>query len=247
MKKIGILDSGIGGFSILKDLIDSNLAAEYFYISDNDNVPYGEKGQDFILVRLRLMVKKLMEAHVNAIVIACNTATVETINQLRAEFEMKFVGIEPYINYLNHSESKRLALILTTSTFRSKRFSYLKQTHDPEGRVDIYPLKGLALVVERLLNKPFESIQKEIDEELKAIDFEKYDGLILGCTHYPLIKNHIESTYKIKTIDPNKSVIRHLCSELLLKEGAHNDEFALDLKVQGEWKKANIKDFKIFF
>jgi glutamate racemase len=247
MKKIGILDSGIGGFSILKDLIDSNLDAEYFYISDNDNVPYGEKTQDFIINRLRLMVKSLIGKSVDAIIIACNTATVETINQLRAEFDIKFVGIEPYINYLNHSESKRLALILTNSTFKSKRFSYLKQTHDPEGKVEIYPLKSLALIIERLLTNTFESIRADVDSELDKIDFTKYDNLILGCTHYPLIKNYIETKYNIKTIDPNKSVIKHLCKELSLKEGPHNDIFAIDLNIQDRWIQSNIKDFKIFF
>jgi glutamate racemase len=247
MKKIGILDSGIGGFSILKDLIDSNLDAKYFYISDNENVPYGEKTQGFIISRLRLMVKSLIRIHVDAVVIACNTATVETIDQLRSEFDIKFIGIEPYINYLNHSDSKKLALILTNSTFKSKRFSYLKQTHDPDAKVDIYPLKNLALIIEKLLTTPFESIKGDIDRELSEIDFSKYDNLILGCTHYPLIKGYIENNFNIKTIDPNKSVIKHLCNELSLKAGTHNDFFTLDLNIQGRWIQSNIKDFNIFF
>ena len=80
MKKIGVIDSGIGGLTILKDLMSKRLDAEFWYISDEENVPYGGKSQDFMFKQMTVMTSRLIEKGVDGILIACNTATSETID-----------------------------------------------------------------------------------------------------------------------------------------------------------------------
>ncbi len=248
MKKIGILDSGIGGFSLLKELLDQNLDAQYFYISDNDNVPYGDKSQEFIYTRMKVLVNELLLQKVEAVLIACNTATVETIEKLRSDFKVKFIGIEPYINYLNHTNHKDIALILTEATYRSSRFKELQASCDPNGIVEIFPLKNLALIIEKLSYKNFQSIKTEIKLELDSINLSKFTELILGCTHYPLIKNFIEENYKLKCIDPNLAVIKELKKQanLLVQEQQQSKSFLYNFNVHTGWKTKDLSQFFFF-
>ena len=248
MRKIGILDSGLGGFSLLKDLLNDSLEIECFFISDNDNVPYGGKSQAFMLGQIKQMVDRLLLQDVEAIIIACNTATAETIESLRRLYTIPFIGIEPYINYLNHTTDERLALILTEATAESQRFKDLSLKFDPSRQVKIYPLKSLALIIERLYEDEFVKLKELISKELEALDFNKIDSLILGCTHYPLIKNYLENTYNIKTIDPSKFVITQLAKKLSLnKTDLKSTTFHYCRTINGEWLKKKIGDFDIFY
>jgi glutamate racemase len=248
MKKIGVLDSGIGGLSLMRDLIESKLDAEYFYISDSINVPYGGKSQSFMLGQLKLMVNKLLENKVETVIIACNTATSETINQLRECYDVPFIGIEPYINYLNHTSNESLALILTEATFESKRFKDLVFKYDSKGEVKIYPLKNLALIIEKLFEKSFDELEPQIRKELEFLEHTKIDSLILGCTHYPLISKFLEKSYSIKTIDPNKFVIKHLTTALNLKPIMNeNSTFQYSRNIESRWVSKHIIDFNIFY
>ena len=248
MKKIGVLDSGIGGLSLMRDLIKSNLDADYFYASDSANVPYGGKSQDFMLGQLKLLVNKLLEKRVEAVIIACNTATSETINQLRDCYDITFIGIEPYINYLNHTTDENLALILTEATFESKRFKDLVLKYDSKNEVKIYPLKSLALIIESLFEKSFTELEAQIRKELEFLENTKIDSLILGCTHYPLISKYLEKSYKIKTIDPSKFVISHLSKELNIHSTNKKDPtFQYSRNIQSGWMDKHITDFDIFY
>lgn len=247
MKRIGILDSGIGGLTLLKGILNHHFDADYFYISDNKNVPYGNKSQDFMLERIRLMVTILLDKNVDAIVIACNTATAETIDKLRSDFTIPFFGIEPYINYLNHSEDKELALILTEATFKSARFQALLQRFDSNNKLKIYPLKELALAIESLKTTPFFEIEKIIESELNFLNENKFDALILGCTHYPIIKGYIENHYKIKTVDPTENIIKNIKEKLSLEVSQVSKQtFQYNEDASNSWIKISLEDFPFF-
>lgn len=225
MHKIAILDSGLGGFSILREIILRKLDTKSYFISDNLNVPYGDKSQKFMLDRLELMVTKALKMKVDAILIACNTATAETIDTLRSRFDIPFIGIEPYINYLHHSSNERLGLILTKATFKSKRFNNLRETLDPTNSIKIYPLDKLALIIEKFYTNDFSSLIPSIKNELSSIDFRCLDSLILGCTHYPLISNFLNEEYNVKVIDPNSAVVDHLTKTLSLGRSQEVDQY----------------------
>ena len=245
MKKIGIIDSGIGGLSLLSQLIGQSLDAEYFYISDTHNVPYGEKPQSFLLEKMIEMSEKLILKKVDAIFIACNTATVSTIDQLRQQFQIPYIGIEPYINYLNHKSSPgKLAIMLTPATANSSRFKNLVEKFDPNGEVYIYTPAQLALIIEKLQSKSFDQLKHQIDSELAQLKDRNFEKLILGCTHYPIIKNYIEEELGLKTIDPAEQVINHLKKTLELENSNKiNQEFWANFDNSTSWHKYKIDDF----
>jgi glutamate racemase len=194
------------------------------------------------------MVNKLLERNVETIIIACNTATSETINQLRNSYDIPFIGIEPYINYLNHTTNESLALILTQATFDSLRFKDLVLKYDAGSEVKIFPLKNLALIIEKLFEKSFDELEPQIRKELEFLKDTKIDSLILGCTHYPLISKFLEKSYNIKTIDPNKFVIKHLSKALNIKPiSKENSTFQYSRNIESGWVDKHISDFNIFY
>lgn len=246
-KKIGIIDSGIGGLTFLNLLIVQKYSADYFYISDSENVPYGEKSQDFMLKRTRLMVNQLVKEGVQNIVLACNTLTAETIDSLRQIYPLNFFGIEPYVNYINKEnleDNSKIGLILTPATFKSTRFINLKRKLDPLNKLEVYPLENLALLIEKLKVISLENIKSEIRKELEPVKAQNLKYLVLGCTHYPLIKDFIEKELDLKTIDPHIHVINHLVRHLNLKVGIESiDSFEYDHNLSGKWMTASIENF----
>lgn len=247
-EKIGIIDSGIGGLTLLKELISRSLNASYFYISDSQNVPYGGKSQAFILERINSMGEKLLSRGVGSIVLACNTATAETIDDLRKRLLCPIIGVEPYMNYLHHGsklENKKIALILTEATYHSRRFQYLREKIDPSGEIDIYPLKRLALVIERIKGEELSSLKKEIDSELDPIKGGGYSHLILGCTHYPIIKDYLESFLKLTCIDPHRFVVDRIQSiSGLRRNDAAGSFFLYNEDNTSKWVRKCLSDFQ---
>lgn len=248
--KIGIIDSGIGGLTLLKDLINQKIQAQYFYVSDDKFVPYGEKTQDFMKTRVFSMINKLQAKNVNAIIIACNTLTAETIDLLRKKTTIPIIGIEPYVNYLHHSPSKnhdKLAMILTPATYQSKRFQSLRKKLDPYEKIDIFPLSELALIIETLKKESFLSLKNHIKKQLQPIYNKGYSHLILGCTHYPIIKDFLETHLQLKCINPNSQVAQHIQKTLNLPIGHQVDPYFLYNPDNSErWIKTQISSFHFF-
>lgn len=229
-KNIGIIDSGIGGLSILSEFMQRTESFNFFYISDESNVPYGGKSQAFMLERVQSMVDKLKEKNVDIIVLACNTLTVETISSLRQSNTIQFYGIEPYINYIQsntYDSSKTYGLILTEATFASEQFKKLRNKCDPKAQIKTTPLKNLAQSIQKLKVQKYSEVKVEIEKELRPLKEQNLDMLILGCTHYPLIKNEIENYLNVKTTDPHSIVINYVLSKI----------------DQRDFSKENVKNF----
>jgi glutamate racemase len=250
MKKIGIIDSGIGGLTLLKEMINSRYEAEFYYISDETNVPYGEKSQEFMFERTKLMVGKLIEKQVDTIVLACNTLTAETIDKLRTEYQIHFVGIEPYLNFLNNIESNdasKIGLILTVATYNSKRFKQLQQKIDPQNEISIFPMKKLAQNIEKLKYDDSVEVYSDIKNELSTLKNSGLSHLILGCTHYPIIKNIIEDILNVKTVDPNIYVLNHISSLIqLVKSNEIKTQFFYNANLGDKWESIKLNEFKFF-
>lgn len=247
MKKIGLIDSGIGGLTLLSGLLKHKINATFYYISDSNNVPYGDKPQDFMLNQMNDMVNKLTKIGVDAIIIACNTLTAETAEKIRANSLIPIIGIEPYLNYLNHPETlttEKIALILTPATYRSQKFCLLREKTDPQHKIDVYPLPKLAVAIESLKTQTFHSIKDVIVSEINLLKVKKYTHLILGCTHYPIIKDFLEEELSLKCIDPSLNVIKHIKTKMGLEI---NEAISSVIYYNGfntdEWLQKSISDF----
>lgn len=247
MQKIGIIDSGIGGLTILDQLIKKNINAKFYYISDEKNVPYGNKSQQFMLNKMKEMSSKLLKEGVEGILIACNTATAETIDKLRDSFSLPFIGVEPYLNYINKTNMRdqKVGLILTLATFKSMRFQSLVKNKDPNGLINIYPIKNLATNIEQLKYKEFKILKDKIDEEIKILKNEKLNLLILGCTHYPIIEKYLEKELKLKTINPTTSIISQLVEKLEISTSdSYDPYFYYNYNNSDDWSRTNIENLK---
>jgi glutamate racemase len=204
--KIGVFDSGIGGLSVLKELLKTFPEAQYYYYSDDAHAPYGPKTDEFITERSFEISQELINLGAEMIVVACNTATAASIDALRAHYtDMTFVGVEPYLNaYCKETTKARMAVLTTESTGKSERFKRLKERLDPHGLIDNFSLKNLARMVEEFYYNPgFESeFDKQLIEELVPLQDKNYTHAILGCTHYSLVKEKIEKILNLKALSP---------------------------------------------
>ena len=259
MKKVGLFDSGIGGFSILKDLMKLNPDMSFYYIADEAFLPYGEKSEEFIRERCKKVVEVLMEKKVDLVVVACNTATAFGIQSLRERFcDVPFVGVEPYLNIVNQGEepsSRRLAALITPSTKISPRFLKLKKRVDPEGEISIFDCKNLANIVEEFYSKGnSRELEKKLRLELGPLKGLGFTHVILGCTHYPLVQSFIEKELDCQCISPGPYVakrVKHLLEGLTLEEkepiteNTENSTFQFLSTKSGAWALRKFSDFTL--
>lgn len=190
---IGILDSGVGGISVLREAVKMLPNENFIYYGDNKNAPYGPKPLDEIRRLSKAAVDFLLDKNVKALVLACNTITSAYAAQLRSEVNIPVIGMEPAVKPASMARSGGKILALATkATLTLDKFSLLMERYG-EG---VIPLegKGLVEIVEGgKCNSP------EAREALRAL-FQPYlneqiDGIVLGCTHYPFLRRQIEQFF----------------------------------------------------
>lgn len=186
---IGVFDSGLGGLSILKELVKILPNEDYLFYEDSINNPYGIKSGVELLNIADKIVKNLLDKGCKIIVIACNTATTCCMKKLREMYpDTIFVGTVPAIKVAYDNHYKKTIILSTQYTMNSKRVDELiHDFHNVDQELVNVSGENLANLVE--LDK-----KDEIKELLNRIlsDYKDYDSLVLGCTHYSLIKPEIQ-------------------------------------------------------
>ncbi|MFZ8933705.1 MAG: glutamate racemase [Bacteriovoracaceae bacterium] len=216
MAKIGVFDSGVGGFSILSEVKKKLPDHEYYYFSDDAFGPYGSKNEEQIIQRMETIVSEFCDHSIDLVIVACNTATLAGIDSLRSSFpKTAFVGVEPYVNAI-HKESKRRpltkpALLLTQASFKSARYSALNRKIKDSDRIKTIVLPRLATLIESAYwNGLDSSMVSEITKELAPLMSYNPSHVILACTHYSLIKPIIQKLTKAKCITPCQAVAKRV-------------------------------------
>lgn len=211
--KIGIFDSGIGGTTILKAVQVILPNAEYKYIADSKNCPYGEKTDKELRSIVTANVETLKKWGAKIIVIACNTATTRCIAYLREQFpELHFVGTEPTIRLAANTNAKNILVMATPGTIESERLqALLEENKKPNQKIQLLPCPGLADTIEQNYPssnlEPIDNCLSDLFQEITASP----DTIVLGCTHYSLIKEQINSHFKdAKLVDGNDGVARQV-------------------------------------
>lgn len=155
------------------------------------HAPYGDKSVDFIIERVNLLANKLIEKGVKALVIACNTATVNAIEQLRAQVNIPIIGVEPAIKpAAKLSLSKKVAILATQATSDNKRFKDLIEQHHNGAKVLIQPCPGLVEFIEQGKQNS-QACHDLLTQYIEPLVKEGIDTLVLGCTHYPFLQKQI--------------------------------------------------------
>jgi len=185
---IGILDSGIGGVTVLKEIMKLLPNENYIYYSDSINNPYGEKTKEEVFTYVDKIMQFFINKKCKAVVFACNTATALTIDEIRNKYkDIIIIGIEPaYKMVHDYANIKKTLVMATPATIKSERFLDLFNHYD-NGNTILLPCFGLANLIEQ---GNYLEINNYLDKTLPKN--EKFGVVVLGCTHYPLIKDEIK-------------------------------------------------------
>lgn len=205
--KIGLFDSGKGGTTILSAIQTLLPEAEYKYIADSKNCPYGEKSDRELMKIVCRHVDTLKKWGARVIVIACNTATTRCIKRLRRKYpELVFVGTEPAIKLAVESDAKKILVMATPGTIHSERIvKLLKENKRPGQSIDLLACAGLADAIENE-----SGIDATLDRIIGHLD-KDYDLVVLGCTHYSLIKRRIQKYFThARLVDGNEGVAKRV-------------------------------------
>ncbi|WDE14607.1 glutamate racemase [Thalassomonas haliotis] len=211
-----MFDSGVGGLSIAKCIRQHLPRERLVYVADSAYAPYGDKGVELITERVNLIAGQLIKFNAKALVIACNTATVNAIDQLRAQIALPVIGVEPAIKpAARHSKSKKVALLVTSATATNQRFLTLVEKYSAGVEVFIQPCPGLVELIEqgKLNSRQCSGL---LQQYLHPLMTQGIDTLVLGCTHYPFLLEKIQliAGPGIKVIETATPVTRELKRQL---------------------------------
>ncbi|MFW2371775.1 MAG: glutamate racemase [Gammaproteobacteria bacterium] len=214
---IGVFDSGIGGLSVLSK-IRAQLPAEHLvYIADNAYVPYGNKSEYEIQQRAELISQYFIDQHrVKAIVIACNTATAAAVVHLRGRLSIPIIGMEPGLKpAVEQSMTGVVGILATENTLNSEKFSHLRNRFGEQTEIISQQCSGL---VERIELGDFSGPETRnlVQYYLSPLLEKGVDSIVLGCTHYPIIKPLIEEIVgtAVQVIETGDAVARHVKNRL---------------------------------
>jgi glutamate racemase len=209
---IGVFDSGLGGLNVLKELRKELPHEHFIYLGDTKRFPYGNKSSQAIIDIARDNVNFLLDQDVKMVIIACGTATSQALETLQKEFSVPIIGIiEPTV--LNLKEriddlDNSIGVIATKGTIRSGAWEKKISEIIPTAEIVCHPAPLLATMAEEgwINNEVAEYTVKEYMKLFKSVD-----KLILGCTHYPLIKDEIKEVLgNIKFFEGSYRLAIHL-------------------------------------
>ncbi|EAY68402.1 Glutamate racemase [Burkholderia dolosa AU0158] len=209
---IGIFDSGLGGLSVLR-AVRAHLPGESFiYVADARYVPYGERDDAFITERTIAIGEWLVGQRAKALVIACNTATAQSIAAARERLAIPVVGVEPGIKpAVQQSASGVAGVLATQSTLRSARFQALLERHGAGCRFICQPGHGLVQAIERG-DTGSPALRALLADYLHRMLDEGADTVVLGCTHYPFLIATIRDIVgdRLSIVDTSDAIARQL-------------------------------------
>lgn len=244
---IGIFDSGIGGATVLKEIIKLLPNENYIYYSDSKNNPYGDKSNQEIINICDNIVKYLKEQRkCKIIVIACNTASAKAVGFLRNKYkDISFIAIEPAYKMIHDYSYNTTTLVMATKgTIESEKFKLLYDKYN-NNKTYLYSCIGLADIIE---NGDKEQILKYLNENI--IKYKgKVKNVVLGCTHYSLIKDEIQEVLgKVEFFNGSSRLAMHV-KEILEKKNilnTENKEKQIEfIDTSKEYKQKEIRFFNI--
>lgn len=214
---IGFFDSGLGGISVLRGTMRLLPGEDYIYFGDSLNAPYGDRSLDDVCRLSREAALRLLDRGAKAIVIACNTATSAAAAALREEFpDIPVIGTEPAVKpAVEQFAGGRILVMATDRTLREKKFLDLWDRHREQAEIIPVPCSGLMEFVERGILRG-EEPENFLRQLLAPYLESAVDAVVLGCTHYPFLREPIRKVLgpKPAILDGAEGVARQLCRRL---------------------------------
>jgi glutamate racemase len=204
---IGLFDSGIGGTSIWSAIHNLMPNENSIYLADSKNAPYGQKSKEEIIALSEKNTQLLLNLNCKIIVVACNTATTNAIKELRAKYDVPFIGIEPAIKPAAiHSKTQTIGILATAGTLNSELFNKnLEQFHETK-IIEQIGHHLVNLIEDGKIDSP--ETFKLLQQYLKPMIDKNIDYLVLGCSHYPYLIPQIKKILpnQIQIIDSGEAV-----------------------------------------
>lgn len=222
---IGVFDSGVGGLTVVKEIMNQLPGETIIYFGDTARVPYGSKSKETIITYTRQIIRFLTGKGVKVIVIACNTASAFALETIKSEIDIPVIGVvRPGAKVAAETtKNGKIGVIGTEGTIRSGIYNEFLNETNPNIKVfgKACPL-FVPLVEEELMDDPVtvEMAKRYIGELLK----DDIDTLVLGCTHYPLLRRTIRNIVgdKVTLVNPAYETAKSL-KEVLMEQGLDND------------------------
>jgi glutamate racemase len=219
--RIGIFDSGLGGLVIAKSIIGKLPQYDYIYLGDTKNLPYGSKSQEQIFKFTTSALRYLFAQDCKLVIIACNTASAKALRKIQREFLPKYFPnkkvlgvIVPTIEAVAGDRLiKKIGIISTTST--AKSHAYKKEIAKISPKLKVYE-QGAPQLVPFIENNALSLANSALDAYLKPLLAKNIDALVLGCTHYPILKKRIQSVVgkKVKVFSQEEIIPGKLATYL---------------------------------
>lgn len=232
---IGVFDSGVGGLSVVRELRACYPGLPVDYVADHAFGPYGTRSAEQIRERTLHIGSALAAAGASALVVACNTATAAGIEALREAVSIPVVGVEPAVKpAARASRSGRIAVMATTGTLASSRYRRLIADYADGCEVHTLACDALVRGIEQAVAGS-NRLPDLVDEALAGWPAE-VDQLVLGCTHYPLVREMIEARLGegVQVWDTAAPVVRQLARLLPLSTAEDTGEGALRVWTTGD-------------
>ncbi|MDD3138618.1 MAG: glutamate racemase [Lachnospiraceae bacterium] len=191
---IGVFDSGIGGLTVVREIMRQLPNENIVYFGDTARVPYGSKSKDTIIRYARQIIRFLKTKQVKAIVVACNTASALALDVIREEVDIPIIGVvTPGARAaIEVTKTNKIGVIATEATIRSEIYTHIIQGVNPEITVVGKACPLFVPLVEEGFAK-HKVTGEMIEYYLASIKETDIDSLILGCTHYPLLRSRIRA------------------------------------------------------
>ncbi len=230
---IGVFDSGMGGISVLGELLRYMPTENYIYYGDSVNAPYGIRTKDE-LIDLSIRVSEYLVAQgVKAIVVACNTATSAAIKILREKYDIPIIGMEPALKpAVESTEHGSVAVMATEVTLSEKKFARLMEKLDANNPIEKIPCPELVPLVENGFVTGSE-VEAAISRCFKNVDTNAVKSVVLGCTHFVFLKEAVRSVLgeNVEIFDGNYGTVKHLKHKLKILNQLNENNPSSEIKI----------------
>lgn len=233
--KIGVFDSGLGGLTVVQAMLGVIKNADIFYVADTFNAPYGEKTTKEILdYSLKITHYLILHYNIEALVVACNTATSASIKKLRERYpQLIIIGTEPAVKLaLELTKTSNIGILATPATLSGDKYQFLLDTVVTGKDIVLYE-QACAGLVEHIENDTLKSKNSLslLEKWLRPMRKANVDSIVLGCTHYPLARDVIEDIMDngVKCIDSGYAIAQHLLNSLEKKGHENRGDLNINL------------------
>ncbi len=219
---IAVFDSGVGGISVLKNLVEIMPHEDFIYYGDSANAPYGTKTLEEVRKLTCEHARNLLiDQKAKGLVVACNTATSAAVRILREKYpDIPIVGIEPAVKpAVLFKEQPRVLVMATPMTIREEKFKKLMDKYSSQGQIIPLPCPGLMNFVERG-DLYGDDVKQYLEELLYEYTHNEVDAVVLGCTHYPFVRKLIQEVLgeNVRVFDGGPGTAREMKRRLAEKD-----------------------------